>query len=119
EDGERGHIREEERKQKDELAERAIGQEIIFRRMLADFASKSEDPDVDDNGQIGEDEEGWDHWRRASSVSGDWGTGRRGDGANGSSSPCPPVPMSPSPSSRRAGQASLTSSHINAEIASV
>ncbi len=91
EDRERRHIRAEEREQKNELAQRAIGQKIIFRRMLAHFAAESEDADVNDDRQVSEDEKGRDQSVRASL-----------------SSP-----------SKCDGHAYLTSAHINAEITSV
>src|SRR5262249_34712618 len=119
EDSERRHVRAEKREQKDDLAERTVGQKVIFRRVFADFTSKGEDSNVDDDRQIGEDEKRWDHRRRPSSTLSGWATGRWRDGANWSSSPCPHASM-PSPSSSRCeGQAPLTSNHIKAEIASV
>ena len=55
-DGKRRHIRPEEREQEDRLSERAIGQKVIFRRMLTDLAPEGEDADIDDDGKVGEDE---------------------------------------------------------------
>src|SRR5262249_31917975 len=117
EDRERRHIRAEEREQKNELTQRAIGQKIVFRRMLAHFAAESEDSDVNDDRQVSEDEKRGNHASRPSVREG--APGRRGAGEPKSPSPALPPSHSPTLSSRRDGQAYLTKAHINAEITSV
>ena len=66
-DGERRHVRAEQRQQEHNRAERASGQEVVLRVRLLRGRAAREDPDVQDDRQIRKDDGGRNHRRELSS----------------------------------------------------
>ena len=63
ENRERGHIGADERQQEDRRAERAAREEVVFGAAAAAPRAEREDADVEDDAQIGEDDERRNHSR--------------------------------------------------------
>src|SRR5688572_33287721 len=65
ENREGGHVRSEQRKQKHEAAQRSSRQKILFRFLAMSGGPIGEYSDVQNHGQVDEDEQGRDHYSMA------------------------------------------------------